>query len=107
MTKEPAGTIGTSVSAVLVAVFLVLRAAGVVIPEDMETSVTMLSLAVCAVPAVSGWLTRYFVVAPGTAADAVATAMRRRPAQPAPGIDVPGYEDRLQYRGYTVGPSSE
>lgn len=62
--SEPAATIGVSISAVLVALFAVLRAFGVGVTDEMSDSITALVVALCAVPAVSGWLTRFFVYSP-------------------------------------------
>ncbi len=70
LNTEPATTIGGSITAVLIALFAVLRAFGVGITDDMSEGLTALVLALCAIPAVSGFLTRFFVVSPETAVKA-------------------------------------
>lgn len=64
---EPAVAIGTSISGILSGVFLALKAFDVPITDDMSSSLTSLVLALCAVPAISGWLTRFFVYSPASA----------------------------------------
>ncbi len=65
--KEPAVGIGASITALLYAVYGILQASGIVVPDDMVTHVNALVLALCAIPAVSGFLTRFFVFSPDTA----------------------------------------
>ena len=88
MAKEPALSIGASASAILVALFGVLRASGVGITDDLSDSVTALVLALCAVPAVSGWLTRFFVYSPASTQalvnDAATTGQAADTAPPPP-----------------------
>ena len=74
MKSEPALGIGGSISAVLYAVFVVLKAAGFGVTDEMTDGINALVLALCAVPAIGGWVTRFFVVSPQTAADAVIRA---------------------------------
>ncbi len=74
MNSEPAGTIGSSISGILVALFLILRASGIVVPDDLESGITALIVGVLAVPAVSGWATRFFVYAPDTVSKLEAAA---------------------------------
>lgn len=76
MNKEPAGTIGGSISLVLAAAFAILKASGVQVTEDMTGAIEAFVWALCAVPFVSALLTRFFVVSPQTAADAVVTAKK-------------------------------
>ncbi len=64
--KEPAVGIGASISAILYGVYAILRASGIEVTEDMVSGVNALMLALCAVPAVSGFLTRFFVSSPDT-----------------------------------------
>ena len=68
--KEPAGTIGTTISGILVAIILILKGSGIELAEEMTTGITALILVVSSIPAVAGWLTRFFVVSPTTAAEA-------------------------------------
>lgn len=88
MATEPSGTIGTSISAVLMSVFAVLRAFDVGVTDDMSNSLTALVVALCAIPAVSGWLTRHFVYAPSTvqavANDAATTGVAADVSPPPP-----------------------
>ncbi len=67
MNHEPAGAIGTSVTGILLGIFLVLKAAGVGVTADLEAGITALVLTLCAVPAISGWVTRFFVFSPASA----------------------------------------
>lgn len=95
MKSEPAGTIGSTISGILVALFLILQASGVMVANDLEAGITALIIGVLAIPAVSGWATRFFVVAPDTAGKAIVAAHRADPALPLPPaarINVPGVE---------------
>ncbi len=65
--KEPAVGIGASITAILYAVYAILRVSGVEVTDDMARSVETLVLALCAIPAVSGFLTRFFVFSPNSA----------------------------------------
>ena len=88
LSKEPAMSIGASITAVLIALFAVLRAFGVGVTDDMSSSITALVVALCAVPAVSGFLTRFFVVSPDTARQATETAAQTGvPVDPMQGLD--------------------
>lgn len=69
--KEPAGTIGTAITAILTGVWLVLKASGVEIAEDLPTAINALIAGLLMVPAITGWLTRFFVVSPANARKAV------------------------------------
>lgn len=64
--KEPAVGIGASISVILYAVYGILQASGIEVTEDMARGVEALVLALCAIPAVSGLLTRHFVFSPDT-----------------------------------------
>lgn len=66
MSKEPAVSIGTSITGVLAALFIVLRASGIGVTQDMSDGLTALVLALCAIPAISGLLTRMFVWSPNS-----------------------------------------
>ncbi len=64
--KEPAVGIGGSLSAILFASFGILKASGIDLTEDMTNGITALVLALCAVPAIGGFVTRFFVYSPFT-----------------------------------------
>jgi len=64
MNKEPAGTIGTTISGILAALFGILNASGATVTDEMSGSITALVLGLIAVPAIAGWLTRFFVWSP-------------------------------------------
>jgi len=66
MNKEPSIGIGASLSAVLFAVFAILKASGVNVTDDMTTGINALILSLCAIPAVSGIITRFFVYSPNS-----------------------------------------
>lgn len=68
MKSEPAVSIGTTISAVMLAVFAILKASGMGVTDEMTTGINALVTALCAVPAVSGALTRFFVYSPTTLA---------------------------------------
>lgn len=91
MNREPAGTIGTSVTGILLGIFLVLKAAGVGVTADLEAGITALVLALCAVPAVSGWVTRFFVFSPASARriQTDAYVAGRPPVEPKPELPPP------------------
>lgn len=74
MNHEPAGAIGTSVTGILLGIFLVLKAAGVGVTADLEAGITALVLALCAVPAISGWVTRFFVWSQNSVQEVAETA---------------------------------
>lgn len=63
---EPAVGIGATLTAVLYGLYAVLRASGVGVTDDMTEGINALVLALCAVPAVSGAITRFFVYAPAS-----------------------------------------
>lgn len=63
---EPAVGIGGSITALLYAVFAILKAADIGVTDEMTDGITALVLALCAVPAVGGFITRFFVYAPAT-----------------------------------------
>lgn len=65
---EPAVGIGGSITAILYAVFAILKAADIGVTAEMTDGITALVLALCAVPAVGGFITRFFVYAPATVA---------------------------------------
>ncbi len=64
--KEPAVGIGASITAILYAVYALLRASGVEVTDEMTVAVDALVLALCAIPAVSSFVTRFFVYSPAT-----------------------------------------
>jgi hypothetical protein len=66
MQTQPAITIGGSLSAILFAVFAILKAQGVEVTEEMTDGIEALIYALCAIPAVAGVITRFFVFAPAT-----------------------------------------
>jgi hypothetical protein len=104
---EPAGSIGTTVSGVLFALWFILKGAGYEPTEDLRTGVETLIYVLLAVPAISGWLTRFFVVSPETAAKAVIRAKNDYTAAPAvPEIKVVGgaYEAAVEDRQFSVKP---
>lgn len=70
LAKEPAGTIGTAITTILAGVWLVLKALGVDIADDLPTAIDFLVGGLLMVPAITGWLTRFFVVSPASAVDA-------------------------------------
>lgn len=64
--KEPAGTIGSSISFVLMGLWMLLKANGVDVTEDVSGGVELMIWGLLSVPAISGWLTRFFVFSPAT-----------------------------------------
>jgi len=64
--NEPAVGIGASLSAALYAIFLILKASGVDVTDDMTNGINALIVALCAIPAVGGFLTRFFVYSPNS-----------------------------------------
>jgi hypothetical protein len=66
MQTQPAIAIGGALSAVLYAVFAILKAAGVEVTDEMTDGINALILALCAIPAVAGVITRFFVFAPAS-----------------------------------------
>ena len=92
MKTEPAIGIGGAISAVLYAVFAILKAADIEVTEEMTDGITALILALCAIPAVGGFVTRFFVYAPATVerlADQQYAA-GVPPTEPQPDIPPPG-----------------
>ncbi len=65
--KEPVVGIGASITAILYAVYAILRASGVGVTDEMTDGINAFVLALCAIPAVSGFLTRSFVYSPASA----------------------------------------
>lgn len=65
--KEPAGTIGSSISFILLGLWMILKASGVDVTEDMSGAVDLIIYGLISVPAIGGWLTRFFVYSPATA----------------------------------------
>jgi hypothetical protein len=89
---EPAAGIGGSITAILYALFMVLKAADVGVTDEMTDGITALVLALCAVPAIGGFITRFFVYAPATVekiAERQYTA-GTPPTEPQPEIPPPG-----------------
>lgn len=74
LAKEPAGTIGTAITTILAGIWLVLKALGVDIADDLPTAIDFLVGGLLMVPAITGWLTRFFVVSPAGATQAVNAA---------------------------------
>ncbi len=64
--KEPAVSIGATITAILLAVYAILRASGVSVTDEMTNGINALVLSLCAIPAVSGVLTRFFVYSPNS-----------------------------------------
>ena len=64
---EPAGAIGTTISGILLALFGILNASGANVTDEMSGSITALVMGLIAIPAISGWLTRFFVWSPQSA----------------------------------------
>jgi len=64
--KEPAVSIGSTITAVLIAIVAVLRSAGVAVTDEMTDGITTLVYALCAVPAIAGFLTRFAVYSPNS-----------------------------------------
>ncbi len=64
--NEPAVSIGVIVSAILAAVYAILKASDVGVTDEMTSGINSLVLALCAIPAVSGFVTRFFVFSPNT-----------------------------------------
>ncbi len=91
MNSEPAFSIGGSVSAVLYAAFLILKASGVGVTDEMTNGINALVAALCAIPAVAGFATRFFVYSPnsvkGIAADHYEAGVP--PTEPPPDIPPP------------------
>lgn len=69
MDKEPAVALGTAMTAFLAAIFALLRAFNIAATAEMEASVTALVVALLMFPAVSGFLIRFFVFSPQSAAE--------------------------------------
>lgn len=89
--KEPAIGIGGSITAVLFAVFAVLKASGVPVTEDMSAGLNALTLALCAVPAISGFITRFFVYSPNSVESIANTQYNAGvpPTEPQPDVPPP------------------
>ena len=92
MKREPAVSIGATVSAILFALFAILKASGVGMTDELTTGINALVTALCAVPAVSGFLTRFFVYAPASVEKIADTQYQAGvpPTEPQPGIPRPG-----------------
>lgn len=88
--KEPAGTIGSMISGVLIGLFGVLKVVGVDFADDLPMALNVFIAALLAIPAISGWVTRFFVYSPVTV-----EKMRRKRPRPAPadGDEPPGDAD--------------
>ncbi len=89
--KEPSLGIGASLSAVLFAVFAILKASGVNVTDDMTTGINALILSLCAIPAVSGLITRFFVYSPNSV-EAIANTQYNAglpPIEPQPEVPPP------------------
>lgn len=107
MKSEPSVSIGVSISAVLYAIWAILRASGVEVTDDLRDGVEALVLALCAVPFVGGLVTRFFVISPQTAANAVVMAKRdTAPTPTVPAINVAGsaYSDAVKDLGFVPKP---
>jgi hypothetical protein len=79
MNREPAVSIGGSITAILYAAYAILKASGVEVTEDMTDGITALVLALCAVPAIGGLVTRFFVFSPATTEELVDEAYAATP----------------------------
>ncbi len=92
MNREPAVSIGGSISAVLYAILLILKSMNVGVTEEMTNGINALVAALCAIPAVAGFATRFFVYSPnsvkGIAADHYEAGVP--PTDPPPDIPPPG-----------------
>ena len=91
MNKEPSIGIGASLSAVLFAVFAILKASGVNVTDDMTTGINALILSLCAIPAVSGVITRFFVYSPNSVETIAADQYNAGvpPTEPQPSVPPP------------------
>lgn len=74
LAEEPAGAVGTAITTILAGIWLILKALGVDIADDLPMAVEFLVGGLLMVPAISGWLTRFFVVSPAGATKAVNAA---------------------------------
>lgn len=66
--SEPAVSIGTAVSALLAALFALLRAFNVAATAEMETATTAFVLALLMFPAIAGIVIRFFAFSQNSAA---------------------------------------
>ena len=69
MDREPAVALGTAMTAFLAAVFALLRAFNVAATAEMEAATTAFVVALLMFPAISGFLIRFFVFSPNSAAE--------------------------------------
>jgi hypothetical protein len=93
MKSEPAVGIGGSISAILFALYAILRASGVPVTDEMTDGITALVLALCAFPAVAGFITRFFVYSPASV-EKIATEQYdagRPPVEPQPEVPPPSH----------------
>ena len=92
MKQEPAVGIGGALSAILYAVFAILKASDIEVTQEMTDGITALILALCAIPAVGGFITRFFVYAPATVERIADTQYGAGlpPTDPQPEIPPPG-----------------
>jgi hypothetical protein len=67
MAKEPALATGGTISVALWATLAILRSYDIVIPEDVGRNVDILLNLIAGIPAVTGFITRYFVFSPASA----------------------------------------
>ncbi len=91
MKTEPSIGIGASLSAVLFAVFAILKASGVNVTDDMTNGINALIVALCAIPVVSGVITRFFVYSPNSVETIANTQYSAGlpPVEPQPDIPPP------------------
>jgi hypothetical protein len=89
--REPAVSIGATVSTILLAVFAILKASGIAVTDEMTDGITALILALCSIPAVAGVLTRFFVYSPASV-EKIATTQYQAgtpPTEPQPDVPPP------------------
>lgn len=83
MNKEPASGIGITITALMGAVWLILKASGVDITEDMKDGVEALIGVLITIPAVTGLLIRFLVTPTGKANAKIEQAYVSTPGQDA------------------------
>ncbi|MCC6382634.1 MAG: hypothetical protein IT304_08985 [Dehalococcoidia bacterium] len=74
MSTEPAVALGGALTALITAIFLILRASGVGVTKDLEEGVVALITALLMFPLLTGFLIRFFVFSPETHEDEVVDA---------------------------------
>ena len=74
MNTEPALALGAALTALAQATFLILRAAGIGITQDLENGVIAFITALLMFPLLTGYLIRFFVFAPDTVDEEVEMA---------------------------------